>query len=147
MRKEEKQRKVREIKDTSKSLRDKGKFNEKWPKMERNEAKMMSAEKCWNASSGNKNPADKRRLKKGLMSEGHLSACDRSPPLITHTINQTAVNHRLRPGARRMGAEHGRSLSRSGEGGAGGRGLRTGASVAPWADGCASCVCRAAMLS
>lgn len=73
---EEKQRKVQEIKDASKSLRDKGKFNEKRRKTERNEAKMMSAEKCWNASSGNKKPADKRRLKTGLMSEGHLSVWD-----------------------------------------------------------------------
>lgn len=91
--KEENQRKVQEIKDTSKSLGDKGKFNEKRQKTERNEAKMMSAEKCWNASSGNKNPADKRRLKKGLMSEGQLSVCDESLHLITHTINQAALNH------------------------------------------------------
>lgn len=46
--KEEKQREVQEIKDISKNLGDKGKFNEKRQKMEGNEAKMMSAEKCWN---------------------------------------------------------------------------------------------------
>lgn len=62
-------------------------------KMEGNQAKMMSAEKCWNASTGNKNPADKRGLKKELISEGHLSVCDKGLHLVTHTINQRLLNH------------------------------------------------------
>lgn len=68
----------------SKSLRSKGKVNEKQRKMEGNQAKMMSAEKCWNTSTGNKNPADKRRLKKELIPEGHLSVCDKSSFNHTH---------------------------------------------------------------
>lgn len=59
------QRKVQEIKDASKRLGDKDTINEK---RERNEASVEGLEE--------KKPADKRRLKEGRTSEGHLSVGD-----------------------------------------------------------------------